>query len=281
VGGVGAPGYRFAVTRAQAEFRTVSEEGFASCCTAHGLRVLAYEPDLSDLGVSTRPDFLVERNGVEVICEVKEFTTTVADRKRATGGSFAMSEEQVLQPVRSAVREAARNLKPLAGSNTPLVIVLANPRGLHVPLKPERLINALYGDQTITFLVGPEGGAITEPEWVAGRNGRLRNDHAYVSAAAALHEGDHEQDWWREWEQRQDWEPLLPIDEGFQARWDARNAARERAVREEEIPTGIYYRLAVILNPSLKATPLPPDFFNGERDTLWAFDGQRCFECVR
>lgn len=47
--------------------------------------MLAYEPDL---GVPTRPDFLVERDGIEVVCEVKEFTTTRFDELMALAAGF-------------------------------------------------------------------------------------------------------------------------------------------------------------------------------------------------
>lgn len=49
------------------------------------------------------------------------------------------------------MREAARTLKPLEGSEWPLVVVLANPHHLHVELEPQRLIHALYGDLTVKF----------------------------------------------------------------------------------------------------------------------------------
>lgn len=256
--------------------RTESEEWFARYCAGHGINVLAYEPDL---GVATRPDYLIERGGSEVVCEVKEFTATRFDRMIATARLFSSSESEELKPVRNQVRHAARNLKPLEGSKWPLAIVLANPLHLHVPLEPERLIHALYGDLTVTFEVGPEG-PVTEPEWVAGRSGRLRSDHPYISAVVALHEGEREADWWRAWHESYGPATAKTTEEAIE-RAMARTAAADRARQEEEIPAGTYYRVDVVHNWSDTATPLPEGVFGGERDTAWAFDGERSFAQVR
>jgi hypothetical protein len=258
--------------------RMKSEEWFEQYCAEHGIEIRAHEPDL---GVPTRPDFLVARGGIEVVCEVKEFTTTPLDQRlQARDGPASFSEAQILKPVRNQVRSAAQNLKPLAGSKWPLVVILANPRRVHVELEPDRLIHALYGDLTITFDIGAEGGAVTESRWAAGRNGRLRANHAYLSAVAGLHGGELEQDWWREWNERRR-RKSAKVDEDIFALARARTAAREKAAQEEDIPTGTYYKLDVILNPSEGATPLPADFFAGERDSVWALNGERAFERVR
>jgi hypothetical protein len=252
-----------------AEARKTSELWFERYCESHEIDIRGHEPDL---GVSKRPDYLVARERQEVVCEVKEFTTSRFDEllKRG-GGFFSLSEREELKPVRTQVREAARQLKPLEGSDWPLVVVLANPQSMHVPLEPDRLINALYGDLTIAIDVSPEG-AKGESRWGAGRHGRLRNDHPYISAVVALRQGDLEDDWWRDWHERYGPASAKTQEEALE-RARARSAAAARAREEEDIPQGEYYRVDVIKTWSDTAKALPDDFFAGPRDTLWCYDG--------
>src|SRR5690242_12530167 len=107
-------------------FKNDAEEWFARYLESEGYE-FSYE---ADLGVPTRPDFLIRRKGESAICEVKSFEQVPKLEKRlATGQPSAISAEELYGPVRGAVREAARNLKPLDGSGTALVVVLANPMG--------------------------------------------------------------------------------------------------------------------------------------------------------
>src|SRR5712691_8072551 len=115
-------GYRARVAKTE---RKESELWFKSYCETHGITVLAHEPDL---GVPKRPDYLIAKDGVEVVCEVKEFEATAIDRLRELRQAFTTSQSVELKPIRAQVRQAARQLKPLAGSKWPLVVVLANPK---------------------------------------------------------------------------------------------------------------------------------------------------------
>src|SRR5437867_1044014 len=111
-----------------------AERWFERYLREHGYEY-EYEPDL---GVSTRPDFLVRRGDVELVCEVKAFEqpTPLERRLRGSNHVTAISSDEEYGPMRSAVRDAARQLKSLAGSEYALVVVLANPMGLPPELKP-------------------------------------------------------------------------------------------------------------------------------------------------
>lgn len=59
------------------------------------------------------------------MCEVKQFargTTSMPHQPGKRGGSWSM--QTILRPIRSQIREAARQLKPFADSGLPLVVVL-------------------------------------------------------------------------------------------------------------------------------------------------------------
>src|SRR5262249_8264560 len=111
--------------------------------------IIEVEPDL---GVRTRPDRLIERAGVEAICEIKEFTTDARLRRWPEGGSQvgSFSSDEWLRNVRRAISGAARQLEPLAGDARALAIVLANPHGVLAEITGDKLIEAMYGDLTVT-----------------------------------------------------------------------------------------------------------------------------------
>jgi hypothetical protein len=110
----------------------VSEAWFDEYLASHGYD-FQHEPDL---GVRTRPDRLIKRDGLAAICEVKEFTTDPMLRRWPQGGSGfgSFSGTEWFLNVRRTISAAARQLEPLSGDDRPLVIVLANPHGLNVPL---------------------------------------------------------------------------------------------------------------------------------------------------
>jgi hypothetical protein len=68
--------------------------------------------------------------------------------------------------------EAASQLEPLAADPRPLVIVLANPRGVIAEVDDHHLIESMYGDLVVRFNVNIEtGGPASDPEWVFGGGG--------------------------------------------------------------------------------------------------------------
>ena len=160
----------------------------------HGYPEPAYEPDL---GVRTGPDYVVVRGGAEAICEVEEFGADSGWSPGNAGPGGRRSMEDVLRPVRYKIRAAAKQLKPLAGSGRPLVAVLANPCGAWVGLSPQEIVWAMYGDPAFTFS-GDAGTceALDEGGFITTFNGKLRNDHPYISAVTVVSRRDRAVDFY-------------------------------------------------------------------------------------
>lgn len=149
--------------------RSKGELLFESYLAEHGYPEPAYEPDL---GVPTRPDYVVTRSEAEAICEVEEFNPNSG---WTPAGAGFRSAEDVLRPVRNKIRAAAKQLKPLADSGRPLVVVLANPGGAWVGLSPREMVWAMYGDAAFAFTADAETGeAVGLGGFVTTRNGKLR-----------------------------------------------------------------------------------------------------------
>ena len=91
--------------------RTAGDLLFEKYLEQHGLPIAEHEPDL---GVSTRPDYVIERDGFRCVCEVKEFAR---DTMSIPWNARTASMETVLKPFRSQIREAVRNLKPLGADH--------------------------------------------------------------------------------------------------------------------------------------------------------------------
>ena len=136
-----------------------------------------HEPDL---GVSTRPDYLVHRDGAEVVCEVKSFPQPAIPAPSRDGSPVTAAE--ILAPVRNKIRDAARQLRPLRDRDRALVVVLALAENSPVVLGAAMMLSAMYGD--LTLRAEAQSQAAEGGKWYFGRNGRLRNDHPYISAVA-------------------------------------------------------------------------------------------------
>jgi hypothetical protein len=112
---------------------------------------------------------------------------------------------------------------------------------------------------------GPvETGGATEPgQFVAGRSGRLRADHQYISAVGLLGQRDlrvdHIQQVFADHKGLSAGEAAQLVDEA-----DARG----------EIPDGTYYVVTLVKAASETAVPVPDQFFDGADDRVFAFDGE-------
>jgi hypothetical protein len=170
---------------------TASEDWFDRYVRDHAHDPGKPEPDL---GIQMRPDRLIRWNGVEVVCEVKQFDNDPFGDWN--GQPRTMDMQTALKAVRRPVSYAAEQLKPLAGRGLPLLVVLANPKAVPVPFSSDEVIWALYGDPVWKMTIDTETGEpVGEPEYGADRNGQIRNRHQYLSAVVALRYRTHAQDW--------------------------------------------------------------------------------------
>lgn len=175
---------------------TLSERMLADYFDINGYK---WDPE-PDLGIRKHPDFLVTRANDCFVCEVKEFEpkewtptkqeleTIAALVGRGVGASPAYFMDDSPRSVCDAIKRAAKQLKGLAGSDYPLVIVLANPYCAPVDLAGPDLVEAIAG--TLGFKIpfdsktGKQVGPIAD---IHGRGGKLTNDHQYISAIVGLH----------------------------------------------------------------------------------------------
>lgn len=236
--------------------RTAGEEMFEAYLVEHGQDVPEHEPDL---GVTKRPDYVIERDGRKCVCEVKEFAP---DTSSLPGAGTMTSAEVVLKPIRSQIREAARQLKPLASSGLPLVVVITNPHGAWVETNPEHVIYAMYGDPAVRFNVNTATGAAEgDPLFVVDRNGKLRGDHQYVSALTFVRHRRRVSDFYDE----------LAAATAHLSQ-DDRVAAIVAAEDGARLPEGSYHSVDVFRTLSPTAVPLPEVFFDGPHDRLFGHD---------
>ena len=252
---------------------TESEEWFDRYVREQGHDPGDPEPDL---GVRKNPDRLIRWNGIEVVCEIKQFDHDPFGLLKNRAGVLSLTT--ALRQVRRSIERAASQLKPLAGSGRPLVVVLANPRGTPVPFGSHEILWALYGDPVWTIPISRRtGGPAGETTYGMGRNGQLRNQHQYLSAVLALRHRTLAQDWAAENLER------IKAEEGFdEDDLDSMHHVAERAYRESieaeergEVPDGDYFYAEVFLTMSPDAVPLPEGVFDGPRDTRWQLDPQQ------
>jgi len=218
----------------------------------HGGEILAKEPDL---GTRKRPDYLIRLAGHEIVVEVKSFNATVPvpqpGRTEASPSPFTS--------VRKKIMDGAAQLKGI--SPYPLMVVLANPRNLPLPLSANQMIAAMYGDPEAT---------VTEDGlwWRTGGNGRLhveepdgtvRGHHPYVSAVGVLRGAT-----------TADAAAAVILNQGDGRHTNVLDAFTTAVTQAE--PGGVEgdaVSIDVFETVSTPAVPLPADVFCGPADTRW------------
>jgi hypothetical protein len=242
--------------------RTAGDIMFEAFARERGYDVSEHEPDI---GSTKRPDYVIGRNGEECVVEVKEFAATTRSLPDLPGGGTT-DAATVLKPVRSQLREAARQLKDVAslGLGLPLVAALTNPHGAWVFLDHYHMVLAMYGDPVVRMKIDPAlGAAVGDPEHGVGRNGRLARDHQYISGVLVLSERERAVDWYDELRRRYS---ELP---GAEA-WDRIMEAKDRG----ECPEGTYYSARLFKTLSPTAVALPDVFFHDDDDQVFEPDDE-------
>jgi hypothetical protein len=213
-----------------------------------------YEPNL---GTTKKPDYLVTTPTGPVVCEVKAFSPP----QMPAEGFYVRDMREVLATSRNSIRSAAKQLRELAGRGIPLVVVLANPADAHVAL--DQVVNAMYGDMQAVITRYDDGA--TTSEWLATLNGKLRNDHPYVSGVLVVRRGSRQQDALREWQpSRED----LTAEE-FTAELNAYLAS----ITTDGLDT--YFEATYVEAPGRDATSLPEGVFVGEHAYRWRLSASR------
>jgi hypothetical protein len=137
---------------------------------------------------ATRPDFYVETpaNG-SFLVEVESFEKPGPLRGLSRGGARAVNTELVFKRIRTAVQDAAEQLRPYKELGIPMLVVLDNWRMVGIPSNVVDLRNALFGTLEFRFPVNLDTGAgvMDEAHWHHG-GGQFFNpkEKLYIGAVA-------------------------------------------------------------------------------------------------
>jgi hypothetical protein len=255
---------------------TESELWFQRYAAEHGLHGADdHEPDL---GKSARPDFRVNAGGPGVICEVKEFVTSSFQRRLADASFVTLSSHDQHGTVRNKIgKTAKRQLRPYAGRDDALVVVLANPRQVEVDIyEPSGVIAAMYGDPGYTFEVDSSTGEGGDGRWACLDGGVFGGGHhTYVSAVVVLHRGTYAADAQRRWMdgQRYRWTDIEDRQARMAVIWEI---CQESGFEDAGQAPGDYYfttTYSTLAAATGGAVPLPEGVFEGPRDAKWAVNG--------
>jgi hypothetical protein len=252
-------------TKADSWFETyLEQEGYS----------FEHEPPWRErTGVDTRkqPDYLVEHDGQRVVCEVKEFATTlITDRLTATANPntgvsvISVSDKEMFGAVRRQVQEAAKTLKPFAACGLPLVVVLCKPARADAHLGSRDVISALFGNPIVRLPLSSTGERIGPAIREAGKDGVLTNHHRYISAVVAIHRREQRRDWIDQASARIKAEPG-ERSEKAERLLKVVNQTDERG----ELPTGSYFFAESFENALGNGPNLSRTLFTGERDSRW------------
>lgn len=244
---------------------TEADKWMARYAADHGYEA-EHEPDL---GISRRPDFLLTRGGLQVVCEVKAFETSGLERRAAVSPMFSASDEDMYGDVRAQVHAAARQMRELQGREIPLVAVLANPAAVMLETSPPSIGYAMYGNPTFGGPMDPARGVITSMGPVQGRDGELTNDHPYLSAVAMLRRREQAADARDQWlDENREWFSQI-------ADQTDRSVAMAEGILSLDVPEGDYLYLDVIHTTAARLGHAPlvhETLFDGPHDRHWVIE---------
>jgi len=112
--------------------------------------------------LATQPDFLVARGGRRAVGEVRQFETTKIRDRLAESRYGSLSPQEVYGSLRSGIWEKAEQLRPLAGLDVPLPVVLANPLGADVMLDEHHVQAAMWGNPGVVMPIDTTTGGLAE-----------------------------------------------------------------------------------------------------------------------
>lgn len=259
--------------------KTTADVWFEDYLREQGAEPGEHEPTPRDAGDS-RPDFLPTFEGQQIACEVKQFGKNSKFGRRVGEQSVGVIPDTALYgPIRNQVKEAARQLKPLAAEGIPLVVLLANPEGVLVDLSVQNVIAALYGNLQWTMQIdSATGAAVDDGHFELGRDGKLTNDHAYVSAVAVLHR--------RELALEARDKILADLRKDYDGPASTAEERQRRAIaaieelERHDLPDGHYFSVEVIETLSEEAVPLPHGWFSGAQDRRWRCNADGYYERI-
>jgi hypothetical protein len=225
--------------------KTTADEWFEDYLRERGAEPGDHEPDPWGLGDS-RPDYLPEAEGEQIACEIKQFgKNSKLERRLAERSVGVIPDTELYGPIRNQVKEAAKQLK--------------NP-------------------QWTMQIDSARGAAVDDGRLELGRNGKLTNDHAYLSAVVLLRRRELALD-------ARD-EILAELRKRYDGEAKTAEERQERAVtaieelERHDLPDGHYFRVEVIETLSQEAVPLAESWFSGERDRRWRCNADGHYELI-
>lgn len=191
--------------------------------------------------LGTHPDFFVDAPGIGsflVVVEVESFIHPVKGQGIPTG--FAqVSFKAPIKRMQVAIQNGARQLKPYAGLNLPLVVVLDNHRCCNIPSNVEFLRDAAFGQTQFRADWDPIRGELGELQIHHGAGQVLSfSRKTYISAVM----------------------------------WNIPKVSFAYVETDDEVPM----RAVVVLNHFAKV-PLPCGIFCDPDDRAYGYDDNGCW----
>lgn len=143
-----------------------------------------YHPVLGGLKF---PDYKIYTKQCEILCEITEFTDTKLNRLLECQGTAVLDVNDVLKPIREKISYESRQFSEYRNLNIPCVVVLCNSKRVRVELSSDFILSAMYGNISGKLVINKSGREAAKwLGWYYDRNGKLTNQHQYISAVVVL-----------------------------------------------------------------------------------------------